>query len=481
MDPDVGEFGQLLSRFMEQMNHAAQARRTSPLRDLLDSHLGEDCSGLPVVSESFMPYDHVNVQVAVDAYLAAEGRTFELHGATGQQRHYSSFSDLIQQSRWDVVGLGSVDFENLPIGPEETLACVRFGLYLIDDHGRKLVQLMRGVDERGGQSMGTLEVLGRDREAARTMLDEIRRLMVELNVFRGQVLAFGESPMGNVMVGPIVFLRRPELERDQLILPDEVLSAIEREVFGVAQQRERLRATGQHVKRGVLLWGPPGTGKTHTVRFLIGRLSEHTVFVLTGGGLHMVRSACGLARMLQPAVVVLEDVDLVAEHRGVGFGMHGNPLLFDVLNEIDGIAEDADVTFVLTTNRADLLEPALAARPGRVDRAVEIALPDRDALRRLIELYGRGLALRVDDVDAVVERTRGVTASFIKELMRKAALAAAERGDGEDIQVTDRDMSEALDELLSERSALTRVLLGGSPSGDQPSAGTEWLTSDDEA
>ena len=467
MDPDVGEFGRVFQRFLEQMGRAAHEGQTSPLRALLDEHLGEDCSTVPVVSETFMPHDHVNVQVAVDAYLAERGRRFELHGATGQQRHYASFSDLIQQSRWDIVGLGSVDYENLPVGPDETLACVKFGIYLIDDRGTKLVLLMRGTDERGGQMMGTLEVLGTDREAARSLLNEVRRLMIELNVFRGQVLAFGESPMGHVMLGPIVFLRRPELERDHLILPDDVLASVEREVFGVAEHRERLRASGQHVKRGVLLWGPPGTGKTHTVRYLMSRLREHTVFVLTGGGLQMVRSACALARTLQPAVVVLEDIDLVAQHREV-YGMSGNPLLFDVLNEIDGIAEDADVTFVLTTNRADLLEPALAARPGRVDLAVELGLPDAEDRLRLITLYGRGLSLRLNDVDRVVDRTAGVTASFVKELMRKAALVSAQGADGNGdgaIEVTDADVAEALDELLSERSALTRALLGGAQTG----------------
>jgi hypothetical protein len=466
MEPDVGEFGRLFQRFLEQMGQAARDGQSSPLRELLDAHLGADSSAVPVVSESFMPYDHANVQLAVDAYLDQEGRSFELHGATGQQRHYGSFSDLIEQSRWNVVGLGSVDFENVPIGPDETLACVKFGLYLIDDRGAKLVLLMRGVDERTGQMTGTLEVLGSDREASRALLDDVRRLMVELNVFRGQVLAFGESQMGNVMIGPIVFMRRPGLERDHLILPDDVLASVEREVFGMAEQRDRLRASGQHVKRGVLLWGPPGTGKTHTVRYLMSRLREHTVFVLTGGGLHMVRAACALARMLQPAVVVLEDIDLVAQHREV-YGMSGNPLLFDVLNEIDGIAEDADVTFVLTTNRADLLEPALAARPGRVDLAVEIGLPDGEARRRLIELYGRGLSLQLTDVDAVIRRTGGVTASFIKELMRKSALVSAQSSDGGTvIEVTDASVAEALDELLSERSALTRALLGGAGSDD---------------
>ena len=89
-----------------------------------------------------------------------------------------------------------------------------------------------------------------------------------------------------------------------------------------------------------------------------------------------------LARDLQPAVVVLEDVDLVAEDRS--FGPGGSPVLFELLDAMDGAAPDADLLFLLTTNRADLLEPALAARPGRVDVAVEIDLPDAAARRRLL-------------------------------------------------------------------------------------------------
>ena len=143
--------------------------------------------------------------------------------------------------------------------------------------------------------------------------------------------------------------------------------------------------------------------------------------------------------MLQPAVVVLEDIDLVAQHREV-YGMSGNPLLFDVLNEIDGIGEDADVTFVLTTNRADLLEPALAARPGRVDSGRR----DRPARRgsappadRAVRTWA--LTLQLADVDSVIRRTAGVTASFIKELMRKAALVSAQGSDGTATIVVDDD------------------------------------------
>src|SRR5207253_11099013 len=108
-----------------------------------------------------------------------------------------------------------------------------------------------------------------------------------------------------------------------------------------------------------------------------------------GRALHAIGAVAGLARDLQPAVMVLEDVDLVAEHRG--FGPGSSPVLFDLLDAMDGAAADADLLFVLTANRADLLEPALAARPGRVDVAVEIDLPDKTGRKRLLALYGRSL------------------------------------------------------------------------------------------
>jgi cell division protease FtsH len=460
-EEEVARFGRTFQEFMLRISQMAGTTTDSAVRDLIDRHLQVDTEALPVVSQSFPSYDHVNVQVAMSAYLGATGRSHELVGFIGQQRHYGSLSDVIEMARYGGVRIGSVDLVNLPIGPEETLPCVQFGLFLIFDGTDRLVVLMRGPREDTPQVAVSLEIVAAEERVARSFLEEIRRLMVELNVFRGQMLSFGESQMGRFGVGPIVFHRRPEMERDQLVMGPGLLESIEREVLGVARHRDRLRASGQHVKRGLLLHGPPGTGKTHTVRYIVGQVGSHTVVLLTGGGLVMVRTACSLARLLQPAVVVLEDVDLVAEERGMYPGM-SNPLLFDVLNEMDGMAEDADVVFLLTTNRVDLLEPALAARPGRVDMAIEIPLPDADARRRLIELYGRGLDLRLGDVDGIVSKTEGVTASFVKELLRKAALIAAEHGDGDGtITVTDAEAAEALDELLAERSQLTRVLLGG--------------------
>jgi len=96
----------------------------------------------------------------------------------------------------------------------------------------------------------------------------------------------------------------------------EALELVERQVLAIAAQRERPRASGQHVKRGLLLYGPPGNGKTLTVRYIVSKAQEHTVLVQTGGALDLMRPAGALARMLEPVLVVLEDVDLVSEDRG---------------------------------------------------------------------------------------------------------------------------------------------------------------------
>jgi ATP-dependent 26S proteasome regulatory subunit len=284
------------------------------------------------------------------------------------------------------------------------------------------------------------------------------------------VLSFGQDMFGE-RAAALHFHSRPALTAEDVILPEETLAMVRRQVVGVAEHRERLLAAGQHLKRGLLLYGPPGVGKTHTVRFLISQLTGVTIIELSGDALGLISTACSVARTLQPAMIVVEDVDLIAEDRGMHPGHH--PLLFQLLNEMDGLAEDADVVFLLTTNRADLLEPALASRPGRVDQAVELDTPDPDARQRLFELYRGELVVDRSRLGSVVDRTEGVTASFLKELLRRAALIAAAETEAVPLSVSADQLDAALDELLDTRNAMTRALLGGPPGRgrDEPDNG----------
>jgi ATP-dependent 26S proteasome regulatory subunit len=274
--------------------------------------------------------------------------------------------------------------------------------------------------------------------------------------------------MGGVILS---FAEPPGIGRDAVVLPASVLGRVERHALGVASHRDALLAAGQHLKRGLLLYGPPGTGKTHTTRYLLGQMNGYTRLVLTGRSLVAVGAVTDLARALLPAVVVLEDVDLVAEERSLG--PSSSPVLFDLLDAMDGAAPDADLLFLLTTNRADLLEPALAARPGRVDIAVEIALPDAPARRRLLTLYGHNVPLELsdEDVDLAVERTDGTTASFLKELIRRAVLESL-HDDPVLTAVTGAHLARALDDLLDAGQAVTRTLHGvGVDPADLPAGG----------
>jgi len=130
---------------------------------------------------------------------------------------------------------------------------------------------------------------------------------------------------------------------------------------------------------------------------------------------------------------------------------------------MDGLRQDADVLVVLTTNNPDKLEPALASRPGRIDQAIEFPLPDDQGRAKLIKLYARGLMLSGQLTDVIVKRTKGASAAFIKELMRRSAQYHFEMGGDGVLQQSALDS--ALEEMLFQGGMLNLKLLGGSSLG----------------
>ena len=120
---------------------------------------------------------------------------------------------------------------------------------------------------------------------------------------------------------------------------------------------------------------------------------------------------------------------------------------------------------MLTTNRVEVLEKALAERPGRVDHAVEVPLPDAEGRARLLELYRGSLDLDLSGADTLIERTAGVTASFIKELIRRATLISLtehpeDQAPDKNLRVSAKHLDTALELLAGSRHQLTRRLLG---------------------
>ena len=437
---------------------------TTPLRDLLAEHFGTDPLGLPVVAELFETWDHVNLQAGLDAYLAQDGIGCQTHGVTVPPPAGGSYFPPEPPSLENLLTLtgarlGSLDVVELPSGPDSVASCIRTGLVLLTGPRGPLAVWVRPDSLMFGRKVG-VDVQAVTTDAAQEFLDALKSLAKEHSVFRGRVVRFTADVHGNI---DCAFDPRPALERDELILPPSTIEGIEAHAIGIAETADRLRSFDRHLKRGLLLYGPPGTGKTLTIRYLVSRLETATVFVLTGTAMAWLRFVTKLATELTPAVIVLDDVDLIAEDRNLG-GMSPRRHLFDLLDAMDGLHEDSDVLFVCTTNRPETLEKAISARPGRIDQAVAVELPDADCRRRLIGLYGRGLDLSLSDVDTIVARTEGVTASFVKELLRKASvIAVLETPGAAGLTVTDAHVHAAIDTLLDPLNPLTATLLGGAP------------------
>ncbi len=466
--PGADDLRRLARSLVQLLDSARQLalveQGTNELAARVEEHLGVPPRDLPVVSQTIPMYQLVDVQVAFERWVEGDPRrSSEIIGVRGWQRRSHTFGELLGTGRTFRVGIGPADYVDVPDSPDSTKSCIQFGILLMADEGERWAMLVR-IEDRGPFKQAVLEVVSHDKGRSQHLLADLRRLAVQHSVLRGQVLTLTQ---GEGEYGAFQFLRRPTLGRDELVLPDATLSQVEEHVVGIAHHRDRLLAAGQHLKRGVLLYGPPGTGKTHTVRYLLSQLTDVTAFVLSGQGLRLFGQACSLARLLEPSLVVLEDVDLVAADRS--FGPMGNPLLFEVLNQIDGLGEDVDVTFLLTTNRVDILERALSERPGRVDVAVEIAAPDSDGRLRLFRLYGRQLGvaeLSDDDLAPASRSTEGRTATYIREVVRRAAMAAAFEDGTAAIRVSGEMLERAAIELLADRSALTRSLLGGAVEPD---------------
>lgn len=459
-------FARSFRSFLDWVHSEDTESRTNEVARLAGGFLGPDGATTSVVTRELPPFEHVNLQAALDEWSVQTGRTVDVHGIS-LPPHYGrlSLQQIVAGEGLPPLRLSAPGLIDLPNGPGTTLACLRLALLLVTDARGRFLVMINGPSEH--EPALSVEIAGLPVDAAQALHSEFDELRSRLNVYRGQIV--------DVTAGiglSLTFADLPSTTRDDVVLPSAVLDRVERHAVGVATHRQALLDAGQHLKRGLLLYGPPGTGKTHTTRYIVRRMEGYTRLLLTGRSLGAVGEVTSLARALQPAVVVLEDVDLVAEDRS--FGPGSSPVLFDLLDAMDGAAADADLLFLLTTNRADLLEPALAARPGRVDVAVEIGLPDADARRALLLLYGRTvpLALGEDDVAAAVARTEGVTASFLKELIRRAVLESLEE-QSPLTTVTGTHIARALDDLLDSTQQVTRTLLGvpGESDGEVASAG----------
>jgi len=248
---------------------------------------------------------------------------------------------------------------------------------------------------------------------------------------------------------------RLEVTFDDVAGAEESKSEL-RDVVDFLRNSAKYRAVGARIPRGILLVGPPGTGKTLMARAVAGEANatffnlNATEFVemFVGVGASRVRDLFQQARSAAPSIIFIDEMDAVGRRRGTGVGNVNDEreqTLNQLLVEMDGFDERAEVVVLAATNRPDVLDPALQ-RPGRFDRQVTVSLPDRNGREAILDVHSRPLSLDPQvDLGLLARTTMGFSGADLANLCNEAAILAARK---DSAHVTMADFEEAIDKIL---------------------------------
>lgn len=209
-----------------------------------------------------------------------------------------------------------------------------------------------------------------------------------------------------------------------------------KEIVDFLKNPKKFLDIGARIPKGVLLMGPPGSGKTLMARAVAGEAGvpffhvsgSEFVELFVGIGASRVRDLFKVAKSAAPAIIFVDEIDAVGRHRGAGLG-GGNDereqTLNQILVEMDGFEPHEKVIVMAATNRPDVLDPALL-RPGRFDRRVALDLPDKKSRKEILDVHAKNKPLAEDvNLDLISERTPGFSGADLQNLMNEAAILAA--------------------------------------------------------
>lgn len=293
----------------------------------------------------------------------------------------------------------------------------------------------------------TGKVQQRDKSQVARLCDRTRQLLREKSIYRGRATricfpSWDDHPIKILETTPR-FMDVSQVRADQLVFPTETMAQVRTSVFAPVESTQACRNARIPLKRGILLEGPFGTGKTLCAQVLARKAEENgwTFFYLED--LEDLPAAIEFAKSYQPAVIFAEDID-----RAVGEDRDDDAN--DILNTIDGIdGKHTEIITVLTTNNVELIHPAML-RPGRLDAVIPVRPPDEDAVERLIRLYSGSLLAEDADLTGTRRILTGQIPAVIREVVERSKLAAvANHGDlvltGPDLETAAAGMMQHLE------------------------------------
>jgi transitional endoplasmic reticulum ATPase len=274
-----------------------------------------------------------------------------------------------------------------------------------------------------------------------------------------------------------VFVEVPDVTWDSVGGLDDTKERLREAIQWPLEYPEVFEQMDMQAAKGVLMYGPPGTGKTLLAKAIANEAQSNFISIkgpellnkYVGESEKGVREVFEKARSNAPTVVFFDEIDSIAGERGRQSGDSGvgERVVSQLLTELDGLEELEDVVVIATTNRPDLIDPALL-RPGRLDRHVHVPVPDEDARRAIFAVHTRDKPLAEDvDLDSLARRTDGYVGADIEAVCREASMAATrefihsvnpEEVDTsvDNVRVTADHFEQALDEVTASVTAETK-------------------------
>jgi cell division protease FtsH len=274
-----------------------------------------------------------------------------------------------------------------------------------------------------------------------------------------QALSFGKSR------ARLHHESKPKVTFDDVAGVEEAKEELQ-EIIEFLKHPKKFQALGAKIPRGVLLVGPPGSGKTLLAKAVAGEAGvpffsisgSEFVEMFVGVGASRVRDLFDQAKKNAPCLVFIDEIDAVGRQRGAGLGGghdEREQTLNQLLVEMDGFDPNAGIIVIAATNRPDILDPALL-RPGRFDRRIVVDNPDTKGRKAILEVHLRGKPLAEDvNVEVLAKRTPGFSGADLANLVNEAALLAARRNKR---RITMAEFDEAIERVIAGPQRRSRVL-----------------------
>jgi transitional endoplasmic reticulum ATPase len=296
-------------------------------------------------------------------------------------------------------------------------------------------QLETGTETKRGQTKFCIEGQAKRKhiEVVHGLAELTRQIVRERSIYRGHALRLSLDGDEIDLNSPPTFMNLKKVRENELIFSDDLTDQIVTNLWTPIEHTHWCREHDVPLKRGVLLEGPYGTGKTLAATVTALKCEKNGWTFITVGRVSALESALQFAVGYQPCVVFVEDID--REMAG-----ERTPEMDDILNKVDGIiSKGSEIMVVLTSNAAGNINRAML-RPGRLDAVLHIGPPDAGAVQKLLRVYGRKLIRPDEDLTGAGEILAGRIPAVIREVVERSKLYAISRAPGAEFYLTDADI-----------------------------------------